>query len=262
MLAPRKRLGQNFLSDPNTARKIVASLKAGGPLVEIGPGTGALTGMLLEVDPELTAVEVDDRAVDLLKAQWPDLDIRLMDVLVADWARMAADRGGAVGVIGNLPYYITTPILFSLTDAPRGSIREAVVMMQKEVAKRIVAEPGTKTYGILSVQLQKLTRPRLLFDVSRNVFRPKPDVTSSVVHFDFDVPPLEVSTELFRTVVRTAFNQRRKTLRNSLSRLNAEVPAAFADLRAEALSPDDFVTLSQYLARQGVEVTGEVGNAG
>ncbi|MBO6575378.1 MAG: ribosomal RNA small subunit methyltransferase A [Rhodothermales bacterium] len=248
MLRPVKRLGQNFLRDPNTCRRIVAALPGDGPIVEIGPGTGALTGMLMGTDPCMTAIEVDERAVSLLRQELPGLHVRHEDVLKTDWAALASERGAPLHVIGNLPYYITTPILFSLLDAPRGSVRWAVVMMQKEVARRIVAEAGNKVYGILSVILQKLTRPELLFDVSRNVFHPKPDVTSSVVRFSFDVPELEVDPSFFRTVVRTAFNQRRKTLRNSLSGLSRVVPEEFAGLRAEALSPDDFVTLTRYLA--------------
>jgi 16S rRNA (adenine1518-N6/adenine1519-N6)-dimethyltransferase len=251
MLRPRKRLGQNFLRDGNVARKIVAALSPEGPVVEIGPGTGALTEWLLARDPGLTAIEVDGRAVELLRERWPDMDVREADVLNVDWAGLSAERGAPLNVIGNLPYYITTPILFSLLDAKRGSVGEAVVMMQREVARRIVASPGTKVYGILSVVLQKLTEPRLLFDVSRNVFHPRPDVTSSVVRFGFGAPEIGVDSDLFRTVVRTAFNQRRKTLRNSLGRLTSDVPAAFTGLRADALSPDDFVELTRQLAAGG-----------
>ncbi len=253
MLRPRKRLGQNFLRDGNVARKIVAAVSSGGAIVEIGPGTGALTEWLLPRDPGLTAIEVDPRAVELLRDRWPNFDVREADVLTLDWAKLAEERGGPLHVVGNLPYYITTPILFSLLDAERGSIGEAVVMMQREVAQRIVASRGTKVYGILSVVLQKLAEPKLLFDVSRNVFHPKPDVTSSVVRFGFDVPDLGVDSGLFRTVVRMAFNQRRKTLRNSLQRLTDRVPPQFAQLRAEALSPDDFVELTRYLSDAGVE---------
>lgn len=247
MLQPRKRLGQNFLRDPNTIRKIVGAVPDEGPVVEIGPGTGALTGLLLERDPALTAIEVDERAVTLLKDVHPTLDIRHQDVLEVDWAALARERGGPLQVVGNLPYYITTPILFGLLDAPKGSISQFVVMMQREVARRIVAEPRTKAYGILSVVLQKLSVPELLFDVSPNVFFPRPDVTSSVVRFDLDVPTLGVDDAYFRRVVRMAFNQRRKTLRNSLKAIGRTVPEQFAGLRAEALTPDDFVTLSRYL---------------
>jgi 16S rRNA (adenine1518-N6/adenine1519-N6)-dimethyltransferase len=251
MLKPRKRLGQNFLQDPNVIRKIVGSLSGRGPIVEIGPGMGALTGLLLEKDPALTALEVDDRFVTLLREAHPTLDVRNQDVLEVDWASVAKERGGPLRVIGNLPYYITTPILFSLLDAPRGTISEIVVMMQKEVAQRIVGVPKTKAYGILSVILQKLSRPELLFDVSPNVFYPRPEVTSAVIRFDLDVPELPVADRHFRNVVRMAFGQRRKTLRNSLSRIGAPVPEPYSGLRAEALTPDDFVTLAGYLAPAG-----------
>lgn len=250
-IRPRKRLGQNFLADPNTARKIVAALDVppGEPVVEIGPGTGALTGILKQRHERFAAVEIDPRAVALLGEAMPDLDVREMDVLRVDWAEMADELGGPVHVIGNLPYYITTPIVFSLLDAAE-AVAQAVVMVQREVARRIVAEPRTREYGILSVVLQRLARPELLFEVSRNVFRPKPDVTSAVLRLDFrDVPGVDGDPAWFRTVVRTAFNQRRKTLRNSLASLGRELPEGWAKARAEELPPHEFVALARYLAR-------------
>lgn len=249
-IRPKKSLGQNFLRDPNTIRKIAASVGApeGAAVVEIGPGTGALTEELLRFYPDLTALEVDERAVEHLRETLPDLDVRHADVLETDWAALAEEKGGRLWVVGNLPYYITSPILFSLLDA-RQHIRRAVVMMQKEVAERLVAVPRTKAYGILSVQTQLLARPSLLFDVSRHVFYPKPDVTSAVVALDFDAPPLGTDVERLRRTVRTAFNQRRKTLRNSLkpitSETGQEVPEAYAGRRPEALEPVAFVALAQ-----------------
>lgn len=250
---PKKSLGQHFLRDPNTIRKIADALGApeGVPVVEIGPGTGALTEELLRRHPDLTAIEVDERAVEHLRETFPSLDVRHRDVLETDWGALAAERGGPLWVVGNLPYYITSPILFGLLDA-RAHLRRAVLMMQKEVAERLVAAPGTKAYGILSVQTQLLARPRLLFDVSRNVFFPKPDVTSAVVALELDAPEPGVEVEALRRVVRAAFNQRRKTLRNSLRALaaewGAEVPEAFASRRPEALAPSEFVTLARALA--------------
>lgn len=254
-VSPKKSLGQHFLRDPNTIRKIADALEAPpeAPVVEIGPGTGAMTEVLAARYPRLTALEVDDRAVAHLAETLPDVDVRHRDVLEADWTALAAEKGGSLWVIGNLPYYITSPILFGLLDARAhggglSPICRAVLMMQKEVAERLVAEPRTKAYGILSVQTQLWSRPRLLFDVSRNVFFPKPDVTSAVVALDFDEPPPEVDPEALRRVVRAAFNQRRKTLRNSLKGVAQEagraVPDEVAGLRAEALTPDDFVALT------------------
>lgn len=254
-LSPKKSLGQNFLSDPNTARKIVAALQAppGAPVVEIGPGTGALTRLLLDRYPDLTAIEVDERAVAHLRGQHPALDVRHADVLEVDWAALAAEKGGPLYVVGNLPYYITSQILFSLIDA-RAVLREAVVMMQLEVAERLVAAPCTKAYGILSVQLQLFSRPELLFKVSRNVFFPKPDVTSAVVRLGFggdEENVAGVDPSLLREVVRTAFNQRRKTLHNSLGAWTRErgiaLPDAWTGRRAEELDPQAFVALARYL---------------
>jgi 16S rRNA (adenine1518-N6/adenine1519-N6)-dimethyltransferase len=249
---PRKSLGQNFLRDPNTVRKIVDAFgaPAGAAVVEIGPGTGAMTGELASRYPDLTAIEVDQRAVDHLRETIPGLDVRHEDVLDVEWGRLAAEKGGRLWVIGNLPYYITSPILFSLLDA-RTHIARAVVMMQKEVAERLVAPAGSKTYGILSVQTQLWSRPRLLFDVSRNVFYPRPDVESALISLDFDQAAPAVDPEDLRQVVRTAFNQRRKTLRNSLKSVaearQREVPGDVAGLRAEALTPQDFVALTRVL---------------
>lgn len=254
-LSPKRSLGQNFLQDPNTVRKIVAALEApeGAPVVEIGPGTGAMTGELLARFPALTAIEVDERAVAYLREQYPSLDVRHADVLAVDWAALAAERGAPLYVIGNLPYYITSQILFGLLDA-RAHLRQAVVMMQLEVAERLVAVPRTKAYGILSVQVQLFSEPELLFRVSRNVFYPRPDVTSAVVRLTFGVDEekhRDVDPSLLREVVRTAFNQRRKTLRNSLSSWTRErgidLPNDWENGRAEELEPEAFVALARYL---------------
>ena len=256
MIRPRKSLGQNFIQDPNTIRKIAASLRApaGAPVVEIGPGTGALTEVLCERHPGLTALEVDERAVDHLRRMLPGLDVRHVDVLEADWGALAREKGGALYVIGNLPYNITSPILFGLLDA-RAHLEEAVVMMQREVAERLVAAPRTKAYGILSVQVQLFSAPELLFQVSRHVFYPKPDVTSAVVRLTFEAPPVDAAEGLdpsmLRRVVRSAFNQRRKTLRNSLSPWTRErgipLPEQWRRRRAEELTPEEFVDLARYL---------------
>lgn len=256
-LRPKQSLGQNFLRDPNMVRKIVGALEApaGGRVVEIGPGMGALTGALLARFPDLTVIEVDERAVAYLRAAYPGLDVRHRDVLAVDWAALADEAGGPLYVIGNLPYYITSQILFGLVDA-RPQVAEAVVMMQLEVAERLVAEPRTKAYGILSVQLQLFSHPELLFRVSPNVFYPRPDVTSAVVRLRFDaaVDTAGVDPGLLRTVIRTAFNQRRKTLRNSLSPWTRErgldLPEDWARRRAEELTPPDFVTLVRHLEDQ------------
>ncbi len=255
MIQPIKRLGQNFLKDPNTIRRIVGSLHANSEdrVVEIGPGMGALTGLLAEKYADFSAIELDQRAVDYLRDELPNVRVDQGDVLKVDWAARA---GGAteslVSVIGNLPYYITSQILFGLLDAS-GSIREAVIMMQYEVAARLVAVPRTKDYGILSVVVQLACKPQILFPVSSNVFYPKPDVRSAMVRLEFPktAPEHGVNPAWLRKIVRSAFNQRRKTLRNSLSAITGEsgkeLPDSVKGRRAEELTPNEFVDLALYL---------------
>lgn len=254
MISPRKRLGQNFLRDPNTARKIVSSLRAqpDDRVIEIGAGTGSLTGILAERFSDFSAIEIDDRAVAYLDRTLPEVDVIAGDVLDCSYADLLGTSDARLFVIGNLPYYLTSEILFRLLDES-AFIKEAVFMMQYEVARRLVAVPRTKEYGILSVAVQLEADPELLFPVSRNVFFPKPDVRSAVVRLTFPVqnPDPARDKNVTRKVVRTAFNQRRKTLRNSLKGLfaetGAEVPDHFASLRAEELEPGDFIELARYL---------------
>ena len=256
---PKKRLGQHFLVDQNVIGKIVDAVAAPteSKVVEIGPGMGALTGLLSRRYPSLTAVELDDEAVDYLREQFPSLDIVHKDVLKVDWSAIAGhptDRPSTdtgVYVVGNLPYYITSPILFGLLDARR-HVSRAVLMMQKEVAERVVAEPGSKAYGILSVQTQLLSRPQMLFSVSRHAFRPKPDVESAVIVLDFDTTgELGFDIKQMRRVVRTAFGQRRKMLRKSLAglctELDVNIPEQYATRRPEALAPEELVSLTNTL---------------
>lgn len=254
-IRPKQSLGQNFLHDPNIARKIVDAVRApvDAHVVEIGPGQGALTDLLAVRYATFTAIEIDDRAVTLLRNVLPDLDVRTMDVLDVDWRALAREKGEPLYVVGNLPYNITSQILFDVLDA-RDVVREAVVMMQLEVAERLVAAPRTKAYGILSVVVQTFAAPDLLFKVSPNVFYPRPDVTSAVVRLELrsdDRHLAGVDDAFFRDVVRTAFNQRRKTLRNSLARwtraLGIDLEDGLEKQRAEELTPEEFVALARYL---------------
>lgn len=252
---PKKSLGQHFLVDPNTARKIVESLRAGeeDPVVEIGPGLGALSGLLVDRHRDVTAIEIDERVADHLSSEYPDLALRTMDVLAVDWSGLASEKSGPLHVIGNLPYNISSPILFALFACAQ-HLAEAVVMMQLEVAQRLVAAPRTKQYGILSVAAQLVSKPELLFRVSPNVFRPRPSVTSAVVRLAFAEVEGGVRYEgQLQRVIRTAFNQRRKTLRNSLRSITQEVgselPEQWSSKRAEELAPEEFVALTSYLTR-------------
>ncbi|OZC02212.1 16S rRNA (adenine(1518)-N(6)/adenine(1519)-N(6))-dimethyltransferase RsmA [Rubricoccus marinus] len=260
---PKKGLGQHFLAEPSVVRQIVDAVNAPpeAQVVEIGPGEGAMTGALLARYPDLIALEIDGEAIAHLRQKHPTLDLREGDVLDVDWAALAhsagaaAEASGARGesaarlhIVGNLPYYITSPILFSLLDA-REHVARAVVMVQKEVADRIVAPEGSKTYGTLSVYFALLARAELLFDVDRRAFRPPPNVESAVVAIDFTNPPeAGLDSAALRRVVRAAFGQRRKMLRNSLRPLAQEtareIPEWAATLRPEQVSPADFVRLT------------------
>lgn len=253
---PKKRLGQHFLTDEAVVRAIVdAAGDAPGGLVEIGPGEGALTGALLARHPAMVALEVDPEAVAHLRRRFPALDLREADVLDADWRALDAAAGRAVGtderltVVGNLPYYITSPILLSLLAA-REHVARAIVMVQKEVADRLVAPPGSKTYGTLSVYLALTSRAELLVDVPRRAFRPPPAVESAVVVVEFDGRSPVAPFRDVRRVVRAAFGQRRKMLRNSLSQIAAEtgreLPAWAATRRPEAVTPDEFDALARH----------------
>lgn len=251
-LRPIQSLGQNFLQDPNIVRKIVEAVRAPADahVVEIGPGEGALTASLADRYATFTAIEIDERAVGLLRERIPGLDVRHRDILEVDWGELAAEKGAPIYVVGNLPYNITSQILFGILEAG-DVVAEAVLMMQREVAERLVAKPRTKAYGILSVQTQIFADPELLFTVSPNVFYPRPDVSSAVVRVTIK-PEIRAADHAFvREVVRTAFNQRRKTLRNSLSPWTRERSIALPDgrekQRAEELSPEEFVELARYL---------------
>lgn len=233
--------------------KIVDSIPAepGDRIIEIGPGAGALTEHLLDRYEDVTAIEIDDRMADLLSEEHPSLNLVRGDILKTDWARLL-DTDKPIHVVGNLPYYITSQILFATLEQ-RSFLKSAVMMMQKEVAERIVAQPRTKQYGILSVQCQLMSTPQILFDVPPQVFIPPPNVMSSVMLFQFDRPELNCSDAHLKSVVRMAFNQRRKKLSNALKRLDTELPVDEFDfgLRAEALTPDMYEKLTARLEQLG-----------
>ncbi len=247
-LKPRKSLGQHFLTDRNIARRIVSALTAQGcnSIIEIGPGTGILTSLLAENKDILTYfVEIDRDAIQLLRNDFPLLQERLIhrNFLEID---LSVDFRPPIAVIGNLPYNISSQILFKILDN-RDKIKEAVCMVQKEVARRIASPPGNKDYGILSVLLQPFYTIEYLFTVSPGVFHPPPRVNSGVIRLlRNDTARLSCDEEKFFRVVKTAFNQRRKILRNSLQHhfvyLKPEDPVFMK--RPEQLPFNDFITLT------------------
>ena len=251
---PKQSLGQNFLHDPNMAEKIVGTLRAppDAHVVEVGAGTGELTTRLAERYERLTAIEIDERAVAVLRQNLPSLDVRAQDVRDVDWAALAAEHEGPLFVISNTPYYLTTELIFALLEQ-RAHVAEAVLTMQEAVAERLVAAPRTKAYGILSVLLQLFAAPDLRYTVPPQVFSPQPDVSSAVVRITFgeEDGPTDLALDDVRPYVRAAFNQRRKMLRNSLDtwvkEQNLSLPNDWGRKRAEALSPADFAVLARHL---------------
>lgn len=245
----KKSLGQHFLTDKNIIYKIIDAIIADDDdrIIEIGPGTGALTKWMAEKFNDLHAIEIDQRAVKVLKEEIGQITIHEKDVLKVNWPDIVDPSKNNV-VMGNLPYYITTPILFDLLEN-RTLFSEAILMMQKEVAERLVAKPSSKQYGILSVQTQLFCSPEILFDVSRNSFSPPPKVTSSVIKLTFDKPELSFSDKTLKTIVRTAFNQRRKKLSNSLKPVLEDYqPEGYNfDDRAEHWPPETYAKLAEHL---------------
>lgn len=252
LVRPKKALGQHFLVDLNIARKIVDAMsKDLNAIVEVGAGMGVLTQFILEDSQEkLRVVEIDTESVEFLKNAYPQLGDNLIhgDFLKTDLTKFASER---VGVIGNFPYNISSQIFFHVLKY-RNQVDEVVGMIQKEVAERIAAGPGSKTYGILSVLLQAWYDIEYLFTVHENVFNPPPKVKSAVIRMKRnDVNKLDCDEKLFVTVVKQAFNQRRKTMRNSLRSLIPQeiIQDEIFNKRPEQLSVQEFVELTKMLEK-------------
>lgn len=247
VVRPKKNLGQHFLTDQNIARKIVDSLGTEIPdVLEIGPGTGVLTQYLLQRNEiNLHVIEIDRESVAYLKQQFPQLiNIYEEDFLKAGIENRFSEK---FNIIGNFPYNISSQIFFRIL-AVRNRVPEVVGMIQKEVAERIASKHGTKNYGILSVLLQAFYNIEYLFTVSEHVFLPPPKVKSAVVRLKRNnVESLPCDEKLFTSVVKAAFNQRRKMLRNSLRNICEEVPEKFAEKRPEQLSVSDFIEITQLI---------------
>ena len=261
----QKKFGQNFLIDENVVEKIVrdAGVTKDDFVLEIGPGIGTMTQILCENAREVVAVEIDDKLIPILTEDtlsWYDnVTVIHEDILKLDIVKLANERNGGkpIKVVANLPYYITTPIIMGLFEShvPLDSI---TIMVQKEVADRMQVGPGTKDYGALSLAVQYYAKPQILLNVPASCFMPRPNVDSAVIH---EKPPVEVADEhlMFR-LIRASFNQRRKTMTNSvgnspeLSVSKEQMAAALekcglsATVRGEALTLAQFAELANVLS--------------
>jgi len=252
----RKRFGQNFLHDRHVVQRIIDALApaSGEHLVEIGPGQGALTGLLLDSGAQLDAIELDRDLAGWLQQQFgnnPRFHLHQGDVLKFDFNSLT-DTAGTLRVVGNLPYNISTPCLFHLLKFRR-LIKDMLFMLQREVVQRMAARPGDADFGRLSVMLQYHCDVQSLFEVPPGAFRPAPKVTSAIVRLlPWKQLPVQAQNEdRFRQVVRDAFSQRRKTLKNSLGNLMKETGLAAlpvdASLRPDLLDVGDYVAISDAL---------------
>ena len=270
----QKKYGQNFLVDANILEKIIdaAGVKRADCVLEIGPGIGTMTQYLCEYAREVVAVEIDKKLIPILEqdtlAAYDNVTIINEDILKLDINEIVREKnnGNAIKIVANLPYYITTPIIMGLFEShvPLDSI---TIMVQKEVAERMQAGPGTKDYGALSLAVQYYAKPQVMMTVSAGCFMPRPNVDSAVIKLmRHEMPPVMVSNEKFMfDIIRAAFNQRRKILVNALGNAaglcvkKEDVTAALekmnlsSTIRGEALTLDDFAILTRLLDIDQIE---------
>ncbi|MBQ0119527.1 MAG: 16S rRNA (adenine(1518)-N(6)/adenine(1519)-N(6))-dimethyltransferase RsmA [Bacteroidales bacterium] len=246
----KKSLGQHFLTDLSIAERIADTIKdyKGLPVIEVGPGMGVLTQFLLDAGHDVTVVELDEESVDYLKINFPQLKDRIVfeDFLKLDLKTIVGDKQFVV--IGNYPYNISSQIFFKVLDY-KDQVACCSGMLQREVAQRLAAGPGSKTYGILSVLLQAWYDAEYLFTVDEHVFNPPPKVKSGVIRFTRNqVQDLGCDERLLRTVVKTSFGQRRKQLRNSVKPLvpggSPVLQLPVMNMRPEQLSVQEFIELT------------------
>jgi 16S rRNA (adenine1518-N6/adenine1519-N6)-dimethyltransferase len=237
----RPKLGQHFLIKGKALERIAqAACGSHTPfVVEIGPGRGALTEKLLEHADRVAAIELDPDLAESLRTRWPGLELLEANALEADWSQW-----GAGVLTGNLPYYIATPIISRYLRKP-GLLSQAVFLIQKEVAERITARPGTREYGYFSVECQFLASTEYLFGVAPGAFRPPPKVDSAAIRLTPRTEPGSPDVDAFLSFVSICFRQKRKTLRNNL--LAAYNPAPDISRRAEELNVDEFLSLYEAL---------------
>jgi 16S rRNA (adenine1518-N6/adenine1519-N6)-dimethyltransferase len=251
----KRPFGQHFLFDKRILRRIIdcSNVTPDDTVVEIGPGPGVMTSLLAERVKRVIAIEIDRKLASRLKESL--LHNTNIEIVIADALKFPYDTiKGRFKVVANIPYYITTPLLFRLIEF-RKKIPSMTLLLQKEVAQRIVASAGSKDYGILSITIQLYTKPELKFFVSRNSFSPPPEVDSAVVHFEVSPRPLYKlkNEDFFLRLIKTAFSQRRKTIYNSLKSFKGIREAlirAGIDLRQrpEDLKIEEFIKISEVLS--------------
>jgi len=259
-IKPLKRFGQNYLTDKNILAKIAEEINPGNDdlIIEIGPGLGALTRFLCDRTKNIIAVEIDRRVVDDLKSELPDIEIINEDFLEIDLAVLSKRMNKKLRIAGNIPYNLTSPIIFKLLDN-LDYVNDAVLMVQHEVAARMNGKKGTKDYGILTVILSYFAKVEYCFKVSPNVFFPRPKVDSAVVHLHFnELLSDRKENKLFIQVVKACFGNRRKTLKNSLNnsifgRLDFKDSGVDLSLRAEQLDLNAFIRLTQFVREKKLE---------
>ncbi|MFT7466109.1 MAG: 16S rRNA (adenine1518-N6/adenine1519-N6)-dimethyltransferase [Brevundimonas sp.] len=246
---PRKRFGQNFLVDHRIINQIISTIspKNDDSIIEIGPGKGAITFPIIEYLDHLSVIEIDRDLVSMLKSKEQEkLTIFQADALTFDFSQIS----NKLRVIGNLPYNISSPLLFHLLDY-RKQIIDMTFMLQKEVVDRIVAPPGSKTYGRLSVMMQAFYEVELMFVVPKESFEPQPKIESAILYLKTREQPLVKNSKPLEEIVKLAFSQRRKTLKNCLkSVLNQSQTEIDLSQRAEMLSTENFVTLMNDYEKQ------------
>ena len=255
----RKKFGQNFLIDNHILDKIIdaAELTRDDCVLEIGPGIGTMTQRLAEEAGEVIAVEIDKNLIPILNETLADYDnvtVLNEDILKADIHKIVEEHGGRpVKVVANLPYYITTPIIMALFES-HVPLRSVTIMVQKEVADRMCVGPGTKEYGALSLAVQYYAKPEIITKVPAACFMPKPNVDSTVIRLTrYEKPPVEARDEAWLfAIIRAAFNQRRKTLANSIANAanininRQQVEAVLAEMGLPAMIRGETLTLEQF----------------
>lgn len=251
---PKKHLGQNFLFDPSILGRIVkvSNITKNDIVVEIGPGYGALTRLLSEAAKEVIAIEIDYELYEKLKNELKGL--KNVKIIHGDALKYPYENLEPFKVVANIPYYITTPIIFRLLEA-KNKLKSMTLTIQKEVSQRIVAKPCTKEYGALSIAIQYFGNPELKFVIPKGAFRPVPKVDSAVIHIEILEKPkvIVVDEKLFFRIVKTAFGQRRKMLSNALKPLSKDIKEILIlsginpNRRAETLSIEEFARLSDLL---------------